>query len=359
MRLTTGIENWIKRISLLKTRFINQTNSVAWEGLDLEKPWTQQFSNQVSKLDVFYFFRHILGRMPEEREWTGHCGFIGGNLTDAVTTYYNSSEFKNRKLVGFSPAGIRKVEIDGYVIYAAENDVAVGSHIIANQNYEPAVSDIFRSFLKPGMNVIDIGANIGWFSLLSASIVGRGGRVFSFEPSINNARFLLLNKSANAFEQIFLVHAAASDRIECLAYSSSGSNGSVKEFGDADEEAILNTEIVFAVPADLIVPEDLPIDLIKVDVEGWEMKALRGADRIVQRWKPRIISEFSPPSLFNSSEVSGEEFLEVFKKSGYLFRVIRDGLPLLDCGSDAQRVIDAFETSKTDHIDILMIHAGS
>jgi FkbM family methyltransferase len=157
---------------------------------------------------------------------------------------------------------------------------------------------------------------------------------------MSNARFLVLNKTANAFEQITLIHAAASDRIESLAYSSSLSNGFVADLQASEPEVILNADIVFAVPVDIIVPQDLPVHLIKVDVEGWEMKALRGAARVIQQWKPRIVAEFTPPALVSSSGVSGEEFLDYFKEYGYGFQVILDGSHL-DCGADIGRVIDA------------------
>lgn len=198
--------------------------------------------------------------------------------------------------------------------------------------------------------------------MLSASLVGHTGRVFSFEPGMANARFLVLNKTVNAFEQITLIHAAASDRIESLAYSSSLSNGFVTDLRAAEPEVILSADIVFAVPIDLIIPPDLPVDLpvhlSKVDVEGWEMKALRGTSRIIEKWKPRIVVEFTPPALVSSSGVSGEEFLAYFKQCGYGFQVIREGSPL-DYGTDIGQVIGAYEQSKSSHIDILMVHPDS
>jgi FkbM family methyltransferase len=325
--------------------------------IDLDQPWTQEFSAAVTQLDVYYFFRHILGRLPLEAEWPGHCGLVGKNLPDVVAAYLNSREFKSRKLIGFSPQGITKVELGEYAMYAAENDYSVGGHIIAQRDYEPAVSEVFRSHLKPGMAVVDIGANIGWFSLLSAALVGKTGRVFSFEPGMANSRFLMLNKAVNAFDQITLIHAAASDRIESLAYSSTLSNGSVADLTGAEPGLILNSDIVLAMPIDSIIPPDLPIHLIKVDVEGWEMKALRGAAQTIERWKPKIIAEFTPPALLRDSGLTGEEFLAYFKERGYSFEVIQEGKPL-NCGFDIGRVMTAYEQSKVDHIDILMTPEG-
>lgn len=327
------------------------------ETIDLARPWENTFSPVVSKLDIYYAFRHILGKLPEENEWHGHCGFVGKNLNDVVTTYFNSPEFKNRKLTGFSPRGSRRVELDGYAIYVAENDHAVGGHILANREYEPPVSEVFVSFLKPGMTAVDIGANIGWFSLLSAYLVGSRGRVFSFEPGAENSRYLLLNKLANGFEQITLIHAAASEQVESLAYNSSFSNGFVTNLNDAETGVILDANVVFALPVDLIVPIDLPVHLIKVDVEGWEMKALRGAERVVARWKPLVVVEFSPPALEGCSGVTGEEFLSYFEARGYRFNVI-EKYGLLNCDSDVSRVMAAYTAAKANHIDLLLKHPG-
>ena len=321
--------------------------------IDLDHPWTQPFSDTITRLDVFYFFRHILGRLPSAPEWPGHCGFVGKKLGDVVGSYLNSPEFKSRKLIGFTSQGIRKVELDGYVLYAAENDHAVGSHIIAHKTYEPGVTEVFRSSLRPGMTAIDIGANIGWFSMLAAALVGATGRVFSFEPGLANSRFLVLSKAANRFDHITLIHAAASDRIESLAYSSTLSNGFVTDVQAAEPEEILSADIVFAVPVDLIVPPDQPVHIIKVDVEGWEMKALRGAARIIEQWQPRIVAEFTPPALVGSSGVTGAEFLAYFRDRGYGFQVIQPEARL-ECGSDIEQILTAYERSGVDHIDILM-----
>ncbi len=318
--------------------------------IDLERPWTQAFSPVTSRLDIYYFFRHILGRLPQEAEWAGHCGFIGKGLNDVVATYLNSPEFKKRELLGFAPRGIQRVDLDRYAIYVADNDHAVGSHILAQRDYEPQVSAAFRAFLQPGMAVVDIGANIGWYSMLSASLVGERGRVFAFEPSPINSRFLWASKQANGFEQITLIHAAASERIESLVYSSSFSNGFVTQPQDADPLMIFDADLVAALPVDLVVPPDLPIHLIKVDVEGWEMKALRGAMGVIERWKPRIVVEFSPPALEACSGVSGEAFLEHFRALGYHFQVIGNSATL-----GPAEVMAAYGAAQTNHIDILLV----
>ena len=75
-------------------------------------------------------------------------------------------------------------EVNGYKIYVDNNKYdCVAQQLIMNGAYEPYTTSVFQRFLKPGMTVIDIGANIGYFTLLSASIVGKGGHVFAFRQT--------------------------------------------------------------------------------------------------------------------------------------------------------------------------------
>jgi FkbM family methyltransferase len=321
--------------------------------INLEEPWLNEFNPTVTQLDVYYFFRHILGRNPSKPEWPGHCGFIGKDLSEVISTYLNSPEFRSRKLAGFSPKGVTSVKLDNFLMYLAENDHAVGAHILANKNYEPAVTKVFNDLLKPGMNAVDIGANIGWFSMLSASLVGDKGHVFSFEPSPINGRFLELNKLANKFDQITIIHAAASNKTESLIYNSSFSNGFVSNVAHIDPASILDSELVFGIPVDhALSSSQEQIHLVKVDVEGWEMKALYGAKELLEKWKPHIVLEFSPPALSSCSQVSGEYLLTWLLKLGYNFNVIEEG-GVKFFGNNTTGIVDAYEQSGKDHIDLL------
>ena len=67
-------------------------------------------------------------------------------------------------------------------MYASREDTFLGSVITQTHDYEPHVSKVFREYLRPGMQVLDIGASIGYFSLLAASLVETDGLVYSWEP---------------------------------------------------------------------------------------------------------------------------------------------------------------------------------
>jgi FkbM family methyltransferase len=94
--------------------------------------------------------------------------------------------------------------VDGYV-----GDLA--TRLIFRGNFEPATSKIFKLILKEGDRVIDVGANVGYFSLLASSIVKDSGKVFSFEPDPKNMKSLNANILLNGFNNICVYQVAISD----------------------------------------------------------------------------------------------------------------------------------------------------
>ena len=319
--------------------------------INLEKPWQNRFEPTVSKLDVFYFFRHILGRLPSEHEWPGHCGaFIGKELSTAVAVYLNSPEFKARRLVQYSLNDVEFIDLDGYGMYISKNDLAVGVHVRETKNYEPKITEIFRQHLQTGMRVIDVGANIGWFSCLASKLVGASGLVVAVEPGTLNGKLLAMSRMVNGWSHLQLVHAAASDTLETLIYSSQSSNGIV--CSPASIEDILGSDLVFGVSIDKVIDDGKAWHLIKIDVEGYEYKVLQGAANLIQRCHPWLLIEFCPPAIKNISGIDGETFLKEIIAWSYELTAITSE-EVIPCGILSNQVINCYEKSKSDHIDLL------
>lgn len=225
------------------------------------------------------------------------------------------------------------VACDGFRIAVDRADVSVGRLLMQAGVWEPHLTALFRRTLKPGMSVVDIGANIGYYSLLAASLVGSAGRVIAFEPNSENNRLILLSRGENGFEQIHLVPAALSDRLGHAAFSvAMGSNGGLRH---PLENALYSPQcqIVPTLRLDDVVSG--PVDFIKMDIEGAEPLALAGANRVLDERRPVVSSEFSP---FMITAISGSDpmsFLQIFLSRGY------DGF-LLDKESHAETpIIDA------------------
>ncbi len=301
-------------------------------------------------------FRLLLGRPPSPEEWPGHRAQAGQDLARVVAGYLNSLEFARRDLLApdeaFQP---ELADFAGFRVFASRSDILIGRHVLAG-TYEPEVVAILRQRLQPGMTVIDIGANIGFFTMLSAALVGPEGAVLAIEPNPDNVRLLEASRRLNGFDQVATAAVAAGRMTGVLALNSTYSNGTTSTPG-ADPRSLFAARLVPSLSVDALVsatwPEPRTVGLIKADVEGAEYNALLGAAGVLARDRPLIISEFSPDSMPGISEIDGPGYLRWLHGQGYAISVIEPTGPALDAGQEVGPVMDAYRRRGTDHIDLL------
>jgi FkbM family methyltransferase len=261
-------------------------------------------------------FRLLLGREPHPEEWPGHSQLVGCELRGVVASYLNSVEFANRGLVSGLISEDKKeyemVRLPEFSMWLSRQDTQVGSPIAAFGEYEPHVTREIRARLLHGSTFLDVGANIGYFSLLAASIVGPEGKVFAIEPNPANTRLLYASCGLNNFTNIAIVQAAADRTWGLLWLRALYSNGTVEPL-PAKLNKLLSQPTVMALPIDTAT-DGQRVDLIKIDVEGYEFRALSGALRTIERWHPAIVSEFTPGVLPERSGIQPEEYLRFLAK---------------------------------------------
>jgi FkbM family methyltransferase len=315
------------------------------------QPWSTTFQDAATEADILACFRLILGRMPNAEEWRGHSMRAGEPLAQVVESYVTSLEFQRRGFLNRDASDeIVSAGVQGFLIYSSLDDAAVGKHV-RGDNYERDVTAVFRSRLQPGMSVIDIGANIGYFTMLAASLVGPRGHVLAVEPNSRNMRLLEASRRANHYDHVTLAQTAAGRETGILILNTSYSNGTTSAPPD-ELGPLLSAESVPCLRIDALVDADAPVDLIKVDVEGAEFNALLGAEATIRRCRPFIVSEFSPAMMPGISHVSGEEYLGWLIALGYELSVVEPEGHLTETGTDIGAVMRIYESRMTDHIDI-------
>jgi FkbM family methyltransferase len=302
--------------------------------------FSSAFDPRASLEDIYACFRLLLGRNPSPEHWAGHSALAGGPLDKIVASYLNSLEFRRRGLLAPS-TDFELVQLDRFMLYTSRSDLLIGEPIRRNRTYEPHVTAVFLERIQAGDVVLDIGANIGYFSMLAASL---GAEVYAAEPLAQNVRLLAASRIANGYARMQIVPAAASSKVGCLAIAASHSNGIVSTHTDGVDLA-LASDFVAAIPIDRILT-DQPVALIKIDVGGHEYLALQGAAATIRRTRPLIVSEFSPQGLQANSGVSGEEYLQLLRGWNYRIGLVA-GAPDL---SDAE-IMSA--VSGTDHVDFI------
>lgn len=167
-----------------------------------------------------------------------------------------------------------------------------GKHIAADRVWEEHIVAAIRANLKPGDSFIDIGANVGVMSFNAADVVGPRGKVIGFEPNPRNISAFRRGLIANGFNHVLLYPFAVSDHREMIGVTSA-SNGKV--IGDA--VATQSADVIQAVPVDEMLAGEARVDLVKMDIEGYEPQALRGLAQTLARHKPKILLEFNPMCL--------------------------------------------------------------
>lgn len=209
----------------------------------------------------------------------------------------------------------------------------LGQHVYATGDYEPPTSKLISQIVAPGDCVIDIGANIGFFTLLLAKQVGPTGHVFSFEAIPDLRAAIESNIRLDQFENISLFDTAASDREGTFEFflgpESHLGISSLRPIQRASESIQVKTT-----PLDCLGFEKHRIAMAKIDVEGAELAVLRGMREILDRDHPDLVLEVTDKFL-NEFGDSGEELFELLQSFGYkIYEICDEGLKLVPSWSD-------------------------
>jgi len=182
------------------------------------------------------------------------------------------------------------VEIDGHKMYLDPLD---SLKLSINKSYEEFETELVKRTIKEGNVVVDIGANIGYFTLIFAKLVGKNGSVFAFEPELNNFNILKKNIEINNYANVKLVKKAISDKTKIMRLFLNDSNKGSHTLGKQKNNK-QSTEIE-SVRLDDFFDINNKIDFIKIDIEGAEIDAINGMSKILQNNKDlKILIEYNP-----------------------------------------------------------------
>lgn len=223
------------------------------------------------------------------------------------------------------PRGIALVEVEGSKMYIDVSQIPLSAHLFMAGAYEQDTTALFKRIAKEGMVIVDIGANIGYYTLLAARLVGKRGKVFAFEPDPDNYALLLRNIEANGYQNVVPVNKAVSDNSEpAKLFLDPQNRGTHRLWDSHDERQYIEVEVTTL--DEFFRSLDISIDIIKMDIEGCEPRALAGMNNLIMR-NPnlRIISEFWPEGI-KGSGFSPAEFLQHIVECGFrLYHITNNG----------------------------------
>jgi FkbM family methyltransferase len=181
---------------------------------------------------------------------------------------------------------------------------------------ERAVQEVLAKTLRPGMVFYDLGANVGLFSLLGARLVGTNGKVFGFEPDAEVAGRLRSNVNRNGFSNVTVVEAGIWSSSGEIAFVAADASSPDRGTGalTADSNSTKGKRVRCVSLDDFGQNAALP-DAIKCDIEGAEVEMFRGATRILETVRPRILLELH-------SESNNRSCCEILNEFAYRIELI-------------------------------------
>ena len=199
-------------------------------------------------------------------------------------------------------------------------------------NHEPEVQELLESVLRPGMTYYDVGANVGFFAMIAARLLGPSGHVVCFEPLPENARQIEYNARLNGFSNIAVRCEAlgGSNRSDVFNTSVEPTWGMLSTVGKPPVQASGQITVEVRTLDSLSGAGGLPRpDVIKMDIEGAEAEALNGALATLGTARPILVIELHR---------TNDAVMAVLDKLGYVAAVLGSSVSVHDVAWDANIV---------------------
>ena len=202
--------------------------------------------------------------------------------------------------------------------------------------------NFLKEYIKPGMTVVDIGANIGFYSKLFLKMVGEKGKVYSFEPDQLNFKHLVSN--VGKYKNAVTNNVAVSDKTGKIKLYKYPLNVEFKTY-DMMGESIDFTEIE-GVSLDDYFKNGEPIDVIKTDTEGYDYFVINGMKEIIKRSKKLVLITEFWPFMLDKSGIHPGKFIEQLKEMGFTLKYM---------DPDAEKIYEKMITERFYYTDIIAV----
>jgi FkbM family methyltransferase len=237
---------------------------------------------------------------------------------------------------GGDRCNVMDVRIKGDITVCVPNDISCPTSYVLQERqdwFEPEIAFV-RTFLKSGMNVVDIGAKYGTYTLTAAKSVGPAGKVLAFEPSHLTAAYLKRSICINGLDHVTLIPAGVSET-DRRAFPSVETNSELNEV--IESEAAGHTESIVLMSLDeWMKTAGARINFMKIDAGGQEENVIRGGNLFFESCSPLILYEIKHGDAFHL------ELTQSFMNIGYRSYRLIPGLNILAPFSMGEKP-DAFQ----------------
>lgn len=255
------------------------------------------------------------------------------------------------------------VTLEGFKLAIHQHDTIISESIRQNKVWAQSETRLFRELLKPEMVVVDVGANIGYFSLLASTLVGPNGHVYAFEPDPVNCGLLRKNVRMNDASNIKVVQAALSNNDEPIHLFLNSDNKGDHRIWEATGESRTKITVTSTTMDQYLKDTATVPNFIKIDVQGAEGYVLEGMSQTLTQTETKyLILEFWPEAM-RKCQTDPKRVVQQISDAGFTIRVIADDVLL---GKDviikenfesanSQALIDLADAAPYQQIDLICV----
>lgn len=202
-------------------------------------------------------------------------------------------------------------EVNGHKMFLDPSD---SLNLLIWGVHEPLVTKLVKKYVKKDDIILDIGAHIGYYTIILAELVGEKGKVFAFEPNPTNFALLKRNVKINGYNNVILVQKAVSNKTGRIKLYISKDNYDHRIYDSHDGRQSIPIETIRL--DDYFTKYEGRINFIKMDIQGAEGLAIQGMTKLLKSKDVRIITEFWPIGLKRSG-VMPEKYIESLINIGF------------------------------------------
>ena len=203
------------------------------------------------------------------------------------------------------------VSVIGHEMHLNPSDTGLSRELFLYRIHEPLTTYVLQKELRQQMIVIDIGANIGYYTLIIAKAIGSEGEVLAVEPDPVSVNFLSKNISINGYQNV---------KIKQIAVGDHNGSATLYRFKHANWNSLIassDSAEAVEVPCltlDSLIQSRKKVDLVRMDIEGYECDVIENASWVLQELKPKLCIEIHTP-IVGADRV--QNMLAILENNGY------------------------------------------
>lgn len=245
----------------------------------------------------------------------------------------------NFLFVHFKPT-VKVVEVEGHRMHLHPDDLGFSRCLIMDSHYEPDETALFKEIVRSAMVIADLGAHLGYYTLLAAERVGNDGKVFAFEPDPENYALLVRNIKDNGYNHnVIAVQKAVCDKVGVAKLSGMpGQRDFSTIYGPPHFTELATVETITL--DEFFRDKEYKLDVVKMDIEGAEIPALKGMTEVSQRNPYLKLIVECYPVVIRGTGATPEEFFDTLWKLGFTqVYVVSQPLEALEIPRDVPHLV--------------------